>query len=409
LENKRKAAMEMSPAAAAKCRLGRFWTQMLRRGYSPAKQAVVSGSGSMYSAAQILRDRRRKKPLVLMVSETEGWRFLRTLQENDLPYIPCFLQSAHLAPAEIGELACRYEQEGCDCIVALGGGAVMNTAKALAVLLVRPGEPEGTAFYRRVRLRKAPMILTLPTAAGSGAEAAAWAEFFDETGCCHVIASRALTPAVTVLDPGLLENTPRPEVAEAGLEGLCLAIESYLAPGNGDREALSMAAEAVRDFVENLELCWNDGGTPSRRNALLEASRKAGIAASSLGYGYVRILCREASRLGVPPADAYGVLLPLVLEKYGNYAEEKLARLAAYSGIKKGGSQRERAKALTDRIRAMAFRMGLSDCLEGIRIEELDAVAAFAATDTGCLPPVFWSENKIRKILETACVSSDVT
>lgn len=397
----------MGLTAAAKCRLGRLHTQAVRRFYPPGKQSVADGSGSMYSAAQILRDRRRKKPLVVLAAEADGQRLFRTLRENDLSYAFCVLRGPRPTAEDIGDMGRLYEQEGCDSIIALGSGPVMNAAKAAAVWTVRPKALEGDRAYRRIWTGKVPVVLTLPTAAGTGAESAAWIEVFDEDGGGRILAARAITPAVTILDPGLLEHTPRREVAEAGFEGLCLAIEAYLTPGHGDKEAMMLAAEAVKGLLSNLGSCWNDGGTPVRRNALLEASRKAGLAASCLGYGYARAMCRAACRAGIEPAEAYAVLLPLVLEKYGSCATEKLARLAAYSGVKTGGGQAERAAALIQHLRDMAFRMGLPDGLEGVNADVLDPIAFTAANDTHCLPPVYWSENRCRRVLESACVIED--
>lgn len=393
----------MGLTAAAKCRLGRLHTQAVRRFYSLGKQSVADGSGSIYSAAQILRDRRRKKPLVILAAEADGQRLFHTLRENDLSYAVCLLRGPRPTAEDIGDMGRVYDQEGCDSIIALGSAPVMNAAKAVAVWAVRPKALAEERAYRRIWLRKVPVVITLPTAAGTGAESAAWIEVFDQDGGSRILAARAITPVVTILDPGLLEHTPRGEVAEAGFEGLCLAVEAYLTPGYGDKEAVMMAAEAVKGLLSNLASCWNDGGTPVRRNALLEASRKAGLAASCLGYGYARAMCREAGRAGIEPAEAYAVLLPLVLEKYGSYATEKLARLAAFSGVKTGGGQVERAAAFIQYIRDMAFRMGLPDGLEGMNGDVLELISFTAAKDVHCLPPVYWSENKCRKILESAC------
>lgn len=399
--------MSVDAAAAMRCQLGRLYVRQTRRWFPMGRQSVADGSGSLYSVAQILLDRRRKKPLLVLEAASDGKRLIRSLEENDLSWATAVLPFLRPTPEDIQAIGEVYRKEGCDSIVALGGGATLNAAKAAAVWTVRPKALDCDRVRRRLRLQRLPVMIALPTVAGTGAESSAWVEFFDQAGNACVLAARAITPAVTVLDPGLLEHTPRSQVAAAGLEGLCLALEAYLTPGSGDREAMSLAAEAVKGILENLEPCWNDGGTPVRRNALLEASRKAGLAASGLGYGCAGAMSRAAIRLGVDPAAAYGAIVPFVLEKYGNYATEKLARLSAYAGVMTGESQIKRASALIRRIEALVFRMGLPDRLEGVTGDMLERIAYETASDIYCLPPVYWPEEKCRRVLEDACASGD--
>lgn len=383
-----------------RCALGRLYTRETRRFFLPGRQSVSEG-GSIYSAAQILRDRRRRKPLVILCSETEGAELFLALRENDLAWSVFVLPSSRPS-AEYAEAAGRlYKADGCDCIVALGGDAVMDMAKAAAAWTVKPGVFQGKRTHKQLNVPLTPMIFAIPTQVCAGVSLGETA-IYDGDGISRVVAGRALVPAVVLLDPAFLENIPRKDLAAAGFDGLCLAVEAYITPGKGDPDALTLAARAVKGFLENLEPCWNNGGTAAQRSGLMEASRKAGLAASALGYGHVRSICRDLCRAGMDGGEAYAVMLPLVMEKYGNNVIEKLARLSSLSGVMNTGSQSERALALITRIRDMAFRMGLPERLQGVTGSTLDEIAYRTAMDVHILPPVGWTEEKCRMILGIA-------
>lgn len=383
---------------SVRCILGRLYTRETRRFFLPGRQAVSEGA-SIYSAAQILRDRRRRKPLVILGTESEGELLFRALRENDLAWSIFVLPSSRPS-GEFAEAAGRqYKADRCDSIVALGGGAVMDMAKAAAAWAAKARVFRGKGAYKRLRVPHAPMIMAIPTQACADVSLCETA-IFDEYGGVRKLAGKALIPAVVLLDPAFLENASREELAAAGFEGLCLAVEAYITPGKGNPAGMDLAAGAVKGFLENLEPCWNDGGTPAQRAALMEAARKAGLASSALGCGYVRSMAGSLRRGGVDGGEAYAVLLPAVMEKYGNYAVERLAALASLAGIMTTGSRSERMEALIARIRDMAFRMGLPEVLGGITGPDLDEAAYRAATDIHILPPIYWTEEKCRKILE---------
>ncbi len=383
-----------------RCFLGRLYTRETRRYHLPGKQAV-SQNGSVYSAAQILRDRRRRRPLVILEAEAHGELLFRGLRENDMTW-SLFVLPSPRASVEYADTAARmYRIDKCDCIVALGSGAVMNTAKAAAASAPRPGILFGKRAFRRLRAPFVPMLFAIPMQA-DGETSAGEATVYREDGTCCTVVGKKLVPAVELLEPGFLENTSREELADAGFAGLSRAVEAYIAPGTGDEECLSLAACAVKEYLENLEPCWNDGGTTQQRVGLMEAARKAGLASSGLGYGYIRGFGEGLCRAGLNGGEAYAVILPLVLEKYGNSITDKLSRLASLTGVMESGGRPERAAAMICRIRDMAFRMGLPETVSGVGWADKDAIAWCTATDIHSLPPVYWTEKQCLNILELA-------
>lgn len=383
--------------------IARQYHHKRRRAYEAGKQAVADGVGSIFSAGALLRGRKGRKPLVVLGRSAEEEKLFRSLRDNDLSWVTYSGLSVPPTAAD-AEAICRvWWEEGCDSFIALGDGSVLDAVKVAAACISGRGRSvKSMAGYGRLPRRKTPVILAIPTVAGSGAESLARAVVLDDDGMPLCFAGTPLTPDIVVLDPDLLEHTPRVDVAETGMDGLSRAVEAWLSPGKGDDRVRAMAADAVKGFLQNLEPCWNDGGTVRQRSNLLEASRLAGVAASTLGYGYARAMARSASNVaGLEFGSACAVILPDVLEKYGSDAREKLARLSEISGVMTGGGQIQRAAAFIERLRAMCFRMGLSDTLVGMSREVAEQIAYTSAQDDRCFAPVFWTEARCRAVFNT--------
>lgn len=395
----------MSFLTTVQCRARQALLRSAQRKTGPLdRQQVEEGPGAVFSVAQILRSNRLRKPLVAVGRGGEMWseRVTHALEESDLTYalwddlerIPTVEEGEKLRRAWLGE--------GCDCFIALGDGAVLDLVKAAAA---------GTASRSRtilslvgqgkLRGRKLPPVITIPVIAGSGAESAAWATVTDERGSRFVMEDRALAPAYVILDPELLADMPREDLARAIAGGVTLAAEAYLS-GYGTDITRTLAAEALRDFLQAAEPCWNSGGTMRQRAMLLSASRKAGWAASAAGFGYVRALAHGIERVaGIGVEDACAVILPECLEKYGNPARNALAALASASGAAEEGSREEKAAALIHRLRQMMFRLGLPETLEGIEGGMPAEIGDLAAAEANprYAAPVVWTAEDCGEIL----------
>lgn len=395
----------MNATFAASCRVKQAVFRIRRRMRPVREPSVTDGGGAIWSAAQILRANRLFQPLLVIGRDAGPWgaRLKQTLEEGDLALS---LWDASECPTldEAEALCSRWLAEGCDCFLAVGGADTLGLAKLAAARAARRGRPladmEG---YGRVG-RKTPPVLVVPVGTGSGVETLAWADAADAAGRRIRIEDPALTPAIAILDPSLQDDIPRRTVARSVFDGLCLAVEAYLSRCSDDR-ARDAAAEAVKAFFEAAEPCWNAGGTAQQRTRLLEASRLAGFAASVGGFGYVRALADAASDAAdIPREHALAVLLPLVLEKYGSFAGAELSSLAKTAGLGDGGAPSRRAEALIERIRSLAFRMGLPDTLDGVDGDTAARIAdmAAAAANPYCACPVVWDADELSRALRAA-------
>ncbi len=402
----------MSMLTAARCRTVQALARLGRRLHPAGKQTVETGAGALFSVGQLLRDRRLKKPMAVLgpVPASLRARLLRALDESDIAYVVWDELSQPPTTGDAEQICLAWQSGDCDSFIALGDGPVIDAVKAAAARCARKGRTVMDMVGRRRVGRKLPPVIAVPTVAGSGAESLGTAVVAGERGTLFVMEDEVLMPAAAVLDPELLADASREQVADAGMDGLCRAIEAYLAAPAGDRKTKNSAAQAVGLFLKDLQPCWNTGGDLKAREEMLSASRMAAQAATAVGGGYVRALCRAVqNECGMGFAQACGVLLPAVLERYGSSAVPALAELAAASGMAANGTQDKRAAALIAAIRDMAFRMGLPEALEGVTGTAAADIGDMAAATANprYVSPVVWTADDCAGVLRGVCAPQD--
>lgn len=403
----------MSIIATARCRLAQVFIRQGRRLHPPRKQTLETGAGAVFSVGQLLRDRELRKPLVVLGEGEQRARFrlLHALDESGVEYA-AWDELPPEPTADDGErISLAWQSEGCDCFIAMGDSAVLDVTKAAAARSVcRSRSILEMAGNRRVPRRKLPTVIAIPTVAGAGAEAMGAAVIMDAHQNRFLLEDEVLMPVMAVMDPEMLADAPREKVADAGLDGLCLAIEAFLAAPHGDNNIRNQAAEAVELFLADLIPCWNSGGSVKERAELLAASRLAGRAASAAGFGYARAAARAVQAVcGMPLREVMGVVLSATLEKYGRSARDELALLSVLADVTTEGSREERTAELIAQIRNMIFRMGLPDELEGVTAEQAAEIAdlAAAAANPRYISPVVWDAEQFHELILSICARPD--
>lgn len=289
----------------------------------------------------------------------------------------------------IEEALALFLREGCDAIVGFGGGSPLDCAKACAARAANPGRT-----VRRMRGllragRKPKPVFAVPTTAGTGSEGTVAAVIADpETHEKYSISDPKIMPRWAVLDPELTLGLPPHITAATGLDALTHAVEAYVGRSNtaGTR---AMAEEAVRLIFANLETAYKDGGNLAARTAMLRASFCAGTAFTRAYVGYVHAIAHQLGGLyGTPHGLANAVILPYVLDFYGDAAAAPLARLAREAGVEGGAADSSRARAFTAAVRNLSRRLGIPEGLEGIREEDIPLIVDRALAEAHPLYPV---------------------
>lgn len=349
---------------------------------------TVTGPGSLARIPALLTKCGTRRPLVAasrrqcadpafqqMLSRLEGYALFSDIQPN--PPVSAVEAAAAL-----------YRREGCDSLVAVGGGSPMDTAKAAAALLARPDRTlSQLAGLLKVR-RPIPPFIAVPTTAGTGSETTIAAVVTGADHHKYAVSDLCLIPRCAVLDPLLTVSLPPRTTAETGMDALTHAVEAYLSRFYPTRQTDRLAEEAVVTIFRTLEHACAHGDDVDARQALLTASYQAGAAFTRASVGNVHAIAHTLGGLyGVGHGLANAVLLPVVLRDYGPAAHRKLARLAELVGLP-GGTDGEKADAFIDAILAMNARLGIPTGFSCIREEDLPQMAAWAAKEANPTYPV---------------------
>ena len=177
--------------------------------------------------------------------------------------------------------------------------------------------------------------------------------------------------------------------ATTGVDALTHAVESYVTCMYNNDFTNRCCEEAVVAIFKYLDRAYNDPNDMAARDGMLTASYKAGLAFTRTGVGYVHGIAHALGGLyNTAHGLANAVILPIVLEDYGECVYGKLARLAEITGIKTDGSEAERARAFIAAIRAMNARLGLPTGFDFIRPADYETIAKWALAETNVNYPV---------------------
>ena len=287
---------------------------------------------------------------------------------------------------------CRaaYLESGAQAMIAFGGGSVMDCAKAAGARVARPGKPVQKMGGLLKVLRKTPMLIAVPTTAGTGSETTLAAVITDPAAHHkYPINDFVLIPDYAVLDYRVTLGLPPMITATTGMDAMTHAVEAYIGRST-NALTRAMAEEAVVLIVQYLQRAWRDGSDAEARAKMLRAAYCAGIAFTRSYVGYVHGVAHSlGGRYGVPHGLANAVILPYFLEEYGPSCHKKLARLARKAGLAGGdASDSAAAQAMIDWIKQANAAMGIPTSIPEIRKEDIPAMAAYAAKESNPLYPV---------------------
>lgn len=287
-----------------------------------------------------------------------------------------------------------FKASGADCIVALGGGSSIDTAKAVGVINNNPEfadvrSLEGVAPTKN----RAVPTFALPTTAGTAAETTINYVITDEENKKKMVCVDPNDiPMCAVIDCELMMSMPKGLTASTGMDALTHAIESYITPGAWTMSDM-FEEKAIELIHKHLYNAVQNGSDVEAREGMAEAQYIAGMGFSNVGLGIVHSMAHPLGAFyDTPHGVANALLLPYVME----YNAESPSR-AKYLGIAKamgvnteGMSVDEGVKAAIEAVKALSVSIGIPQRLHEIGVREEDlhdlAVAAFNDVCTGGNP-----------------------
>ena len=281
-----------------------------------------------------------------------------------------------------------FKKSGADCIVAIGGGSSMDTAKAIGIIIANPEfadvrSLEGVAPTKN----KCVPIIAVPTTAGTAAEVTINYVITDaEKNRKMVCVDVHDIPVVAVVDPDMMSSMPKGLTAATGMDALTHAIEGYITKGAWEMsdmfhlKAIEIISKNLRGAVAN---------TPEGREGMALGQYIAGMGFSNVGLGIVHSMAHPLGALyDTPHGVANAILLPTVMEYNAEATGEKyrdIAKAMGVEGVDKMSLEDAR-KAAVAAVKQLSEDVGIPKDLKNIvKEEDLDFLAQ-SAMDDACRP-----------------------
>ena len=284
-----------------------------------------------------------------------------------------------------GVEACKEAK--ADCIVAIGGGSSMDTAKAIGIIITNP-EFSDVRSLDGVAPTKHPClpIIAVATTAGTAAEVTINYVITDvEKKRKFVCVDAHDMPIVAVVDPDMMASMPKSLKAFTGMDALTHAIEGYIT-----RAAWEMSdmfhIKAIELIANNLAKSVEGDDKGSENMAL--AQYIAGMGFSNVGLGIDHAMAHTLSAYyDVPHGKACAMLLPIAMEFNKDATGEKYREIAKVFGVKnvESMSQAEYRDAAIEAVKALSVKVGIPTVCQEIKEEDLDSLATDALNDA-CYP-----------------------
>ncbi|MBE6802883.1 MAG: iron-containing alcohol dehydrogenase [Ruminococcaceae bacterium] len=283
-----------------------------------------------------------------------------------------------------------YKDNNCEGFIAFGGGSPMDCAKVTAARVVKPKQTPSQMRGVLKVLKKLPPFYAVPTTAGTGSECTIAAVISNpDTHEKNSIMDPVLRPKYAVLDPELTAGLPPHITSTTGMDALTHAVEAYIGKSN-TKQTEEDALIATKLVFENIEKAYVNGKDLEARENMLVASYHAGLAFTRAYVGYVHAIAHNLGGMyNIPHGLANAVILPYVLDYFGETAYKRLAELADVAGVS-GPAQgdREKAKRFIAAIRELNEKMNIPDGFEQIKDEDIPLIAERALKEGNPLYPV---------------------
>lgn len=324
----------------------------------------ISGAGALQEVPAELVSHGLKRPLVVTDGMLVKAGVVAPLMEG--------LKTAGLTPtlfdgvvpnptvAVVDKAFDAFTENTCDCIIGVGGGSAIDTAKAVRIL---SANPKPITLYNGVgQVEKVgATLIAVNTTAGTAAEVTSNAVITDtDKQVKMVIISPNIIPDISVNDPEMMISVPRGTTAATGMDALTHAVEAYVATGHHiltDHSAL----EAIRIISQYLPRAVENGKDLEAREMMAYGEFLAGMAFNSAGLGLVHSLAHQPGAVkNLPHGVCNAILLPVVEEFNRPHAVKRFARMAMAMGVDTANMTDEDAsKACIAAIRGLSEKVGI--------------------------------------------------
>ncbi len=381
------------------------------------KAKVLSGENALKHVNFELHARKKQNPFVMSDKGLDGLGVTdKAIKLMGLEKFEKFVDIPVDSSTETVNIATKvFREKGCDSIIAVGGGSVIDTAKGVVLSLVSGKDDISEVEGAEALVKENDVLfIAVPTTAGTGSEMTSVAVIKDaKCGAKLEYISSFILPDVSVLDPEMTLSLPAKITASTAIDALTHSIEAFSClQKNPISDAYAVCS--IKMICENLIDLVDDLKNKELRMKIANGALLAGSAFSNSMVGAVHSIGHALGAVcHVAHGDAMGILLPWVMEMNFEKCKKEYAELLYFvnpSRVEKEQNVEERAKILIEEIRSLLSKLhektGLAITLsqtgkvEKNNFEEI--VQKAMADGSAFVNPVALSEERIMQVLEKA-------
>ena len=362
---------------------------------------IITGSGALNMAEETLKGLGKKALIVtdkVMIQLGNCAKVEAALKNQGVDYAIYSEIVGEPTDVMIENGLKAYKEEGCDFLVALGGGSPIDSMKAIGSLVVNGGNISD--YMGKIIDVEMPPLVAIPTTAGTGSEATQFTIITDtKKDIKMLLKGKVLMPSLAIIDPQFTMTAPPKITAATGLDALCHAVEAYTS-----RKAQTLsdtfAMSAVKRIFKYLPVAFKDGKNEEARVQMSVAALEAGIAFNNASVTIIHGMSRP---IGALFHVAHGLSNAMLLKECLTFALEgaydRFAELGRAVGVASDAdSDKEASEKFLSAVEAIVKELETPTLVEfGIDKEEFFKVIdkmAFDAMDSGS------PQNTMREVTE---------
>ena len=302
---------------------------------------------------------------------------------------------------------------GADCIVALGGGSVMDTCKMVAAGVKMPHLPVKALLLKFLPVRGGTLpLIMVPSTAGTGAEVTVGAVVLDERGVKGSTVLIGLKVPHVVLDSELTVNAPREVTAACGIDALSHCIEGAVSDTEVDEEDMKLSLDGIRLILQHLPQVMESPQDIEARLGMCRAAMYGGNAINTQLAGYVHAFAHSiGAKYHLPHGKAISLMLLPVLEFQKAACLEKYAKIARYCALAgEDAADADAAERFLAAVRHLLAQCGLDAIASPVRLcDHEELIPMIAADSINYSSPVTLNNDQIKQVLDTVTATQTAT
>ena len=292
------------------------------------------------------------------------------------------------------------KESGCDVVVGLGGGSILDAAKAIAFIAVNEGDISDYIFGKKTSSQALPLIL-IPTTCGTGSEGNGFAVLTNpETNDKKSLRSNAIIAKASIIDPELMTTMPKQILASVGFDALCHNMEAYLS-AIGQPMTDTMALEGIKLVANALPRVYENPGDMDAWEILSWGSTLGGMVINTAGVTAPHGAEHPASGLrNIVHGKGLAALTPVIYEASISKAPEKFAVISRLLG---GRDETDCVSKIRELLRKINLTTRLSE--QGIQEKDIEWMVenCMKVSAAGIANhPVRFTSNELKQIYRNA-------